>query len=213
MARLIIIISGRHMISMKSATRILAASAMLCLVLSAPARAQAKKTKAGNPIVVLETRLGAIEVELFKEKAPKSVENFLAYVNSGFYNGTIFHRVKRGFMIQGGGFTVDMVKKPTRPPIPNEATNGLNNKRGTIAMARTPDPNSATAQFFINTVDNAALDHRGEKPEDFGYAVFGKVISGMEVAAKIEKVTTGSKAGHNDVPLQPVVITSAKLKN
>ncbi len=166
----------------------------------------------GNPVVVIKTSVGDITVELLKNKAPKSVENFLAYAESGFYNGTIFHRVIKGFMIQGGGFTPDMNRKSTKPPIQNEANNGLRNVRGSVAMARTSDVNSATSQFFINTVDNTGLDYKGSTPDAFGYAVFGKVISGMDVVDKIERTPTGSKGGARDVPLQPVVIESVKLK-
>jgi cyclophilin family peptidyl-prolyl cis-trans isomerase len=165
---------------------------------------------AANPVVVIETSMGSITAELYQDKAPKSVENFLAYVKAGFYNGTIFHRVIKGFMIQGGGFAADMKRKPTRPPIANEAQNGLSNARGTLAMARTPDPNSATAQFFINTVDNARLDYQG--PQNFGYAVFGKVIEGMDVVEKIEAVATGTKGEHSNVPNAPVVIKSVRVK-
>jgi peptidyl-prolyl cis-trans isomerase A (cyclophilin A) len=166
--------------------------------------------KAGNPVVIIDTSEGTITVELFQKKAPKSVDNFLAYVRSGFYKGTIFHRVIKGFMIQGGGFTPDMAKKPTQPPIPNEAANGLINSRGTLAMARTSDVNSATAQFFINTKDNAALDHRGNSPDAFGYAVFGKVTKGMEVVDKIESAATGPRGAYENVPLKAVVIKDVR---
>jgi len=173
----------------------------------------ASAVKAGtNPTVIIDTSMGAITVELFQDKAPKSVENFLAYVKSGFYSNTIFHRVIRGFMIQGGGFTQNMEHKPTQPPITNEAKNGLSNLRGTLAMARTADINSATAQFFINTVDNARLDHVEGDPARFGYAVFGKVTAGMDVVDKIEAVATGNNGGYQNVPVQPVIIKSAKLK-
>ncbi len=130
----------------------------------------------------------------------------------GFYKGTIFHRVIKGFMIQGGGFAEDMKRKPTLPPIANEAGNGLKNKRGTLAMARTGEVNSATAQFFINTVDNGPLDHRGAAPAEFGYAVFGKVTAGMDVVEQIEGVPTGSKGSYNNVPLQPIIIKDVKIK-
>jgi cyclophilin family peptidyl-prolyl cis-trans isomerase len=165
-----------------------------------------------NPSVVIDTSMGAITVELFQDKAPKSVENFLAYVKSGFYANTIFHRVMRGFMIQGGGLTPNMERKPTRAPIPNEAKNGLKNLRGTMAMARTAVIDSATSQFFINTVDNASLDHSGDDPQGFGYAVFGKVTAGMDVVDKIEASATGNKGPYQNVPLEPVVIRSVKLK-
>lgn len=173
-------------------------------------------TKAGtssNPIVVIETTKGNITVELFKDKAPKSVENFLEYVKAGYYNGTIFHRVIKNFMIQGGGFTEDMAKKPgLRAPIENEATNGLKNEVGTIAMARTNEINSATSQFFISTKHYESLDHRGSTADLFGYAVFGKVTDGMSVVYKIESVETGTKSGNDDVPTNAVTIKSVHLK-
>ena len=161
-----------------------------------------------NPTVVLETSLGEITVELFRDKAPKSVENFLGYVGSGFYAGTVFHRVIRSFMIQGGGLTVQKQRKPTGPPIPNEATNGLKNERGTLAMARTADVGSATSQFFINARDNAWLDHKGLAPAEFGYAVFGRVIAGMDVVDKIEQVKTSGA----DEPLSPVILQNVSVK-
>ena len=166
----------------------------------------------GNPVVLISTSLGDITVELYKDRAPVSVENFLQYVNDGFYTGTIFHRVISGFMIQGGGFTADMVEKPTRPPIRNEATNGLNNVRGTLAMARTEALRSATAQFFITVADNRIkLDHHGYSPEDFGYAVFGRVLSGLEVCDRIEAVQTRRNGPHEDVPVEPVVIKAVRV--
>ena len=166
-----------------------------------------------NPKVLIKTNMGDITVELNAAKAPKSVENFLQYVKDGFYNGTIFHRVIDNFMIQGGGFTPDLRQKPTRPSIPNEAKNGLSNKRGTIAMARTPDPNSATAQFFINLVDNRNLDYvSDERAETWGYAVFGQVVSGMDVVDKIKAVPTGPKGPfRSDVPTTDVVIEKVEL--
>ena len=166
-----------------------------------------------NPKVLIKTNMGDITVELNAAKAPKSVENFLQYVKDGFYNGTIFHRVIDNFMIQGGGFTPDLRQKPTRPSIPNEAKNGLSNKRGTIAMARTPDPNSATAQFFINLVDNRNLDYvSDERAETWGYAVFGQVVSGMDVVDKIKAVPTGPKGPfRSDVPTTDVVIEKIEL--
>ncbi len=163
------------------------------------------------PVVRLTTNAGVIDIELDQTRAPRTVENFLAYVRAGFYNGTIFHRVIPGFMIQGGGFTPGMQEKPTRAPIANEAGNGLKNIAGTIAMARTPDPHSASAQFFINTVDNPALDHRGKNPRDWGYAVFGRVVRGMDVVKKIEAVPTTYKGGHADVPLEDVLIKHAQV--
>ena len=162
-----------------------------------------------SPRVLLETSKGVITLELDSKAAPKSVENFLGYVRDGFYDGTIFHRVIKGFMIQGGGFTEDMQQKSTHAPIANEADNGLQNKRGTVAMARTMDPHSATAQFFINTVDNSFLDHKGKTSNGWGYCVFGKVVEGMNVVDAIESVSTTSKAGQRDVPSTPVTIERA----
>jgi len=173
-----------------------------------PAGAQpTTKAEAKKPVVILETSLGEIKLELDPDKAPVSVANFLGYVDSGFYNGTIFHRVIPDFMIQGGGFGADMTQKPTKAPIKNEADNGLKNEAWTIAMARTPVKDSATAQFFINVKDNDFLNHGGR---DFGYAVFGKVIGGVDVVKKIAAVKTGSKGGMQDVPSEPVLIKSAK---
>ena len=166
---------------------------------------------AANPQVEIRTDMGTIVLELYPDKAPATVKNFLDYVKSRHYDGTIFHRVKPGFMIQGGGFTPDFKEKPTRAPVKNEAANGLRNTVGTIAMARTPDPHSATAQFFINTVDNGMLDFRYPTPDGYGYAVFGNVVKGMDVVHKIEKVRTGpGPAPHQDVPVKPVVIKSIK---
>ena len=161
-------------------------------------------------MVVLETSLGNITLELDADKAPLTVANFLSYVDSGHYDGTIFHRVIDGFMIQGGGFTSAMAQKPTAAPIKNEAANGLSNRRGTIAMARTSVVDSATSQFFINVVDNPFLDFRAPTPAAFGYCVFGRVTDGMDVVDRIRKVPTGFAAGMQDVPVQPVVILSAK---
>lgn len=179
----------------------------LCLlgVTAAVAADQAAK----NPVVVLETSMGDIKVELFQKEAPLSVKNFLDYANSGFYNGTVFHRVINGFMIQGGGFTPDMTPKKTNPPIKNEAANGLKNDRGTIAMARTMVADSATAQFFINVVNNNGLNR--PSPDGHGYAVFGKVIDGMDVVDKIKAVKTGMSRGFRDVPETPVLIKSVKV--
>jgi peptidyl-prolyl cis-trans isomerase A (cyclophilin A) len=159
--------------------------------------------------VKLQTSMGDIVVELDKAKAPKTVDNFVQYVKAGHYDGTIFHRVIEGFMIQGGGMKADMSEKPTRAPIPLEAENGLKNDRGTIAMARTMDPNSATAQFFINVVNNDMLNARG--PGN-GYAVFGKVVKGMDVVDKIRMVKTTTKPPHADVPAEPVIIKKATLE-
>jgi len=165
-----------------------------------------------NPVVVLDTSMGKIALELDPAKAPKTVENFLAYVGAGHYDGTIFHRVIPDFMIQGGGFDSQMGQKPTRPPILNEADNGLANARGTIAMARTADPHSATGQFFINVKDNTFLNHTGKNPRGWGYAVFGKVIEGMDVVDAIAGVKTGARGMFRDVPVQEVVIKSAALR-
>ena len=161
---------------------------------------------AANPQIEIRTNMGAVTVELYPENAPVTVENFLQYVKTGHYDGTVFHRVIPGFMIQGGGFTPDMREKATRAPIKNEAGNGLRHAAGMLAMARTPDPHSASAQFFINLDENPALDFRAPTREGYGYCVFGKVVSGMDVVNRIAKVTTGAKPGHNDVPLKPVVI-------
>jgi len=157
-------------------------------------------------LITFSTSLGDITIELFPDKAPVTVENFLAYVDAGHFVGTIFHRVIPGFMIQGGGFDADMNQKPTRDPIKNEADNGLKNERGTLSMARTSDVNSATCQFFINVNDNDVLDH-GER--DFGYAVFARVTEGMDVVDKIVAVATGNRGGHSDVPVEAVVVERA----
>lgn len=164
---------------------------------------------AKNPQVIFSTTKGDLTIELYADKAPISVKNFLAYVDSGFYDGVIFHRVIPGFVIQGGGFTEKMVKKATKAPIKNEADNGLKNLRGTLSLARTRDINSATSQFFINLNDNAALDHR---PGNFGYAVFGKVIKGMNVVDTIAGVPTGTHGYYRDVPTVPIVIKKATRK-
>ena len=161
------------------------------------------------PSVQFQTSAGDFVIELNAEKAPKTVENFLQYVNDKHYEGTVFHRVIDGFMVQGGGFTVAMAQKPTRGPIPLEAANGLRNDRGTIAMARSGNPNSATAQFFVNVVDNPGLN--APQPDGFGYAVFGKVSSGMETIDKIRALPTGSKAGMQNVPLTPITINSVRI--
>jgi peptidyl-prolyl cis-trans isomerase B (cyclophilin B) len=159
--------------------------------------------------VEMTTSAGTLRIELDDAKAPKSVENFLAYVNTGHYDGTIFHRVIKGFMVQGGGMEPGMKQKPTREPIDNEANNGLKNLKYTLAMARTNAPHSATAQFFINTVDNGFLDFKSESPSGWGYAVFGKVVAGTEVVDAIEGVATGRQGFHDDVPKQDVVILKA----
>ena len=161
--------------------------------------------------VILHTNYGDITLELNAEKAPKTVENFINYVKSGFYNETIFHRVIDNFMIQGGGFSPDMSQKATEDAIENEADNGLENLAGTIAMARTMDPHSATAQFFINVADNNFLNHKSKDMHGWGYAVFGKVVDGMETVNKIKGVSTGSVSGHQDVPRQQVIIENATI--
>ena len=159
-----------------------------------------------KPLIQIETSLGEIFLELDRAKAPVSVENFIAYANAGHYDGTIFHRVIKGFMIQGGGLTPDMQEKPTREPIVNEASNKLKNRTGSVAMGRTGEINSATAQFYINTADNKDLDHGGLKPEMYGYAVFGQVVDGMDVVYTIEQQATTSVADYEDVPQEPIVI-------
>lgn len=196
-------------------------SALLCSLLALPALAQQKAadTKAAaskstctplkdKPMVKLHTNHGVITIQLDKEKAPISSENFIKYVEAGFYNGTIFHRVIGNFMIQGGGFTADMNQKPTRPPIQNEAKNGLKNDIYTLAMARTPNPHSGSSQFFINVKNNDFLNYPGQ--DGWGYAVFGKVTEGMDVVDKIRAVKTGVKGGMPDVPVEPVTIEKAE---
>ncbi|WP_353191744.1 peptidylprolyl isomerase [Pandoraea pnomenusa] len=185
-----------------SAGTLIAAAALSGTSLSAIAQT-------AQPQVQFKTSVGNFVVELNPKAAPKTVDNFLQYVNSGFYNGTIFHRVINNFMIQGGGFTPDMQQKPTRDPVPIESKNGLKNLAGTIAMARTSDPNSATAQFFINVKDNASLDY--PNPDGFGYTVFGKVVSGMDTVEKIKGVATTRKGMYSDVPATTVVIESASV--
>ena len=162
-------------------------------------------------MIKLTTSLGTIGIELDAEKAPKSAQNFIDYVNAGHYDNTVFHRVIKDFMIQGGGFEPGMKQKPTNAPIENEAGNGLKNKRGSVAMARTGDPHSATAQFIINTVDNDFLDFKAPCGNGWGYCVFGQVVEGMDVVQKIAKVSTGNAGMHQNVPLTPIVIESAKL--
>ncbi|HOJ14541.1 MAG TPA: peptidylprolyl isomerase [Deltaproteobacteria bacterium] len=164
---------------------------------------------ARNPRVILKTTKGDITIELFEDKAPKTVRNFLEYVDKGFYDGTIFHRVIRGFMIQGGQMRPDMGEKPAGAPIQNEADNGLKNLRGTVAMARTPHPHSACVQFFINTKDNPFLDFRSPTFEGYGYCVFGRVIKGMDVVDAIERVPTTTRGFHQDVPVESVIIEKA----
>jgi len=168
---------------------------------------QANKT---NPKVIMKTSMGDITIELYPDKAPITVKNFFSYVDEKFFDGTIFHRVMKGFMIQGGGLTPDFNSKPEKPPIKNEAANKLKNKRGTIAMARMPDKDSATSQFFINHVDNPGLDHRDNTPEGYGYAVFGKVINGMDVVDAIANVTIMTKSGRANVPRETITIISIR---
>ena len=161
--------------------------------------------------ILMTTTLGPMTLELDPDNAPKTVENFLSYVSDSFYDGTIFHRVINNFMVQGGGFTADLEQKATQAPIGNEANNGLKNARGTIAMARTQDPHSATAQFFINVQDNDFLNHTGENMQGWGYAVFGKVTDGEDVLDKIRCAQTGNQAGHQDVPVEPIIIESVTV--
>lgn len=162
-------------------------------------------------MIKLTTSLGTIGIELNAEATPKSAQNFIDYVNAGHYDNTVFHRVISGFMVQGGGFEPGMTQKPTRDAIENEASNGLKNEAYTIAMARTPNPNSATAQFFINVANNSFLNFTAPTPQGYGYAVFGKVVEGMDVVDAIKKVKTGNRAGHQDVPLEDVIITKAEI--
>lgn len=170
------------------------------------ASAAAQPANPANPVVVLETTLGDIVIELRQDRAPVSVQNFLAYARSGHYDGTVFHRVLKGFMIQGGGYTPDLESKPTRPAIRNEAANGLRNMRGTVAMARSAAVRSATAEFFINVEDNSQLNHRGISPDQYGYAVFGRVLEGMDVVDRIAAVPVRRQDEHEAVPIEPVVI-------
>jgi cyclophilin family peptidyl-prolyl cis-trans isomerase len=186
-------------------------SALLGVTAAAAQTAAPQKPAPAHPRVALETSKGNIVVELYQDKAPKTVKNFLDYVKAGFFNGTIFHRVIPGFMVQGGGFTPDMTEKPTRPTIQNEADNGLGNQRGTLAMARTPDPHSAGAQFFINLKDNSPLNFTAKTNAGWGYTVFGRVVEGMEVVDAIAQVPTTSKGMYDDVPVQPVIIKKARL--
>ncbi len=194
---------------MKRLTVLIGAMAALLALAVGMAGAQTKKV---NPVVVLETSKGNIEIELNPDKAPVTVANFLWYVDNKFFDGLIFHRVIAGFMIQGGGFTPEMSQKSGKPAIENEAGNGLTNDKYTIAMARTNVVNSATSQFFINVADNAFLNHKNETPQGFGYCVFGKVVKGMDVVDAIGKVKTGTKNGMNDVPVEVVSIKKAYRK-
>lgn len=185
---------------------------LLSMGLIVAVAAAAADKGSGAPRVRLATSMGDIVIELDPEEAPKTVENFLGYAQGGFYDGTVFHRVIDGFMIQGGGFTEDMTQKPTGEEITNEADNGLKNKRGTVAMARRGDPDSASSQFFINTTNNRPLDHTGKSPQGWGYAVFGQVVEGMDVVDAIAKVKTGTKGGFQDVPVETVVIRKATVE-
>src|SRR5713101_882860 len=195
---------------MQSVSKFLALVLALFITLPGCSQAGPESTK-GGPVVLMSTSLGDIKIELYEKEAPETVKNFLAYVNDKFYDGTIFHRVIPGFMIQGGGFTAAMEQKPTKPSIKNEAGNGLKNDTGTLAMARTSDINSATSQFFINVNDNDFLNHKDDSMQGFGYCVFGKVIEGMDVMKKIEQVPTGQKGMFSDVPSDPVVIKSVTV--
>jgi cyclophilin family peptidyl-prolyl cis-trans isomerase len=181
---------------------------MLRILIACFSLLAASSVGAAAPQVALKTNMGTIVLELYPDRAPETVRNFEQYVKSGFYNGTVFHRVIPGFMIQGGGFTRDLAHKPPREPIKNEANNGLKNEVGTIAMARTSDPHSASSQFFINVVDNPPLDYR---KGNFGYCVFGKVKSGMDVVNKIAAVATAPRPPHQNVPVKPVIIESARM--
>ena len=190
---------------MRNVVRVVAVT--FVLLTSLPACSQAEPPD--GPVVLLSTSMGDIKIGLYEKKAPITVKNFLDYVNDGFYDGTIFHRVITGFMIQGGGFTEKMEQKETKPAIKNEAENGLSNEEGTVAMARTNVVDSATSQFFINVKNNPFLNHQDQA--QFGYCVFGRVIEGLDIVHKIETVQTGRQGGHSDVPLEPVVIKSAKV--
>lgn len=188
---------------------LLVIAAAIGFAAASSAAEQTKPAAGSGNMVIMETSLGTIKIELFADKAPVTVKNFLSYVDDKHYDGTIYHRVIKGFMIQGGGFDVDMKQKKTKDPIENESSNGLKNTRGTLAMARTAVPNSATSQFFINTVDNGFLD-KAEARDGVGYCVFGKVVEGMDVVDKIRAVQTGNKQGMSDVPTDPVLIKSVK---
>ncbi len=181
------------------------------LLVNLPGCSEAGGGAAGGPVVLMATSKGEVKIELFQKEAPETVTNFLAYVREGFYDGTIFHRVIPGFMIQGGGFTEAMQQKPTKPAIRNEAANGLTNDTGTLAMARTSVIDSATSQFFINVNDNDFLNHKDTSMQGFGYCVFGRVIEGLDVVGAIERVTTGRRGMHQDVPQEPIIIQSMKV--
>jgi peptidyl-prolyl cis-trans isomerase B (cyclophilin B) len=186
----------------------LAGLMMLALIITNGSTARAERS---HPLVKLETSMGEITLELYPDKAPATVANFLQYAKDGFYNGTIFHRVIPTFMIQGGGFDAQMNQKPTKAPIQNEADNGLKNEAYSVAMARTNVPDSATAQFFINAADNQFLNHTAKTPQGWGYAVFGKVVKGQDVVDKIKAVPTGNKGMHQNVPVEPVTIITATV--
>lgn len=181
------------------------------LLVNLPGCSEAGGGAAGGPVVLMATSKGEVKIELFQKEAPETVTNFLAYVSEGFYDGTIFHRVIPGFMIQGGGFTEAMQQKPTKPAIKNEAANGLTNETGTLAMARTNMVDSATSQFFINVNDNDFLNHKDTSMQGFGYCVFGRVIEGMDVVSAIERVATGRRGMYQDVPQEPIIIQSMKV--
>jgi len=193
---------------MLSVVRLFTLAAALLIAL--PGCSQAGNEPKGGPVVVMSTSMGDIKIALYEKESPETVKNFLAYVNDKFYDGTIFHRVIPNFMLQGGGFTPEMQQKPTKPPIKNEAGNGLKNDTYTLAMARTSDPDSATSQFFINAKNNDFLN-RDKSQDGVGYVVFGKVIEGMDVMKKIEQVQTGRKGMHSDVPVEPVLIKSVTV--
>ena len=195
-------------------TKVILPLALIASLLTASAFgavAAAPDGDAGKPVVLLQTSMGDIKIQLDPQKAPLTVKNFLAYAQSGFYNGTIFHRVVKNFVIQGGGYTADLQRKPTNPPIRNEAANGLKNNRGTIAMARGVAVDSATAEFFINVANNGALNHHDDTIQGYGYAVFGKVIEGMKVVDRIAAVEAGKLKGMRKVPKVPVVIKAVKV--
>ena len=189
----------------------LACCFLISCTAQSPTPSQSSTQQGKFSMVNLHTNHGIITIELNAEKAPNTVKNFLDYVNDGFYNGTIFHRVIDGFMIQGGGFEPGMKQKPVKAAIQNEAANGLKNDNYTVAMARTGDPHSATAQFFINVKDNNFLNYTASNPQGFGYCVFGRVVAGTEVVDALRKVKTGNRAGHQDVPLEDVIITKAEV--
>lgn len=195
----------------KLAKSMLSCIMLLCLINGSAFAEQNSTTTNKNTMVTLKTNFGDIEIELNADKAPKTVENFLQYVKDGHYDGVIFHRVINNFMVQGGGFDADMKEKKSRGPIPNEASNGLTNDKYTLAMARTSEPHSASAQFFINTKDNDFLNFTSETQNGWGYAVFGKVVGGIDIVDKIEAVRTGQVGPYGDVPMEPVVIESASI--